>query len=304
MECWGAQGGDQSRTNGASGTGTGPNPYGGKGAYVCGQIILNKTDLYVYVGEEGGYNNNLRTNTFNGGGGGGIIPGSTIDGRGARGGGATDIRTVNGDWNNSASLNSRIIIAAGGGGCTTYGTHAGRTGDGSGGAAGGLIGYDGLTTNVSGQSTSSITNAKGGTQSGGGDGWKSAGVISGSQSGGLGIGGTPTATNGGEVREGGGGSGKYGGGSGGVVSARVGSGAGGSSYISGHPGCSTITGYAFISGTTKMIDGKGLTWTTSSQTAGGTAERMPTTSGGQEALNTGHSGDGYAKITMVTPLDN
>ena len=46
-----------------------------------------------------------------------------------------------------------------------------------------------------------------------------------------------------------------------------------------------------------MIDGKGLLWTTAGQTTGGSAERMPTTSGGQEALNTGHTGHGYAKIT-------
>lgn len=89
----------------------------------------------------------------------------------------------------------------------------------------------------------------------------------------------------------GGGGGYYGGGNTDYV------GIGGSSFISGHPGCSTISGYAFITGTTKMIDGIGRTWTTTSQATGGTAEQMPTTSGGKEALNTGHSGDGYAKIT-------
>ena len=48
-----------------------------------------------------------------------------------------------------------------------------------------------------------------------------------------------------------------------------------------------------------MIDGKGLLWTTAGQTTGGSAERMPTTSGGLEPLNTGHAGDGYARITYL-----
>jgi len=299
LECWGAQGGDQSRTNHSSGSGSGITPSGGKGAYVCGQILLSKGIVYAYVGEQGGYNNTTRTITFNGGGAGASDSGT--DGSGSRGGGATDFRTTkhsdSNGWGGDASLNSRIIVAAGGGGCTTYGTVTNSTRDGSGGPAGGLIGYSGLTTVKTGGSNTSLVNtyaanATGGTQSGGGSGWKWNGSLSSSSNGNKGYGGGSSAT-----REGGGGGGLYGGGSGGVVSHVVASGAGGSSFISGHPGCASITGYVFTTGTTKMIDGKGLTWTTSSQTTGGTAEQMPTTSGGQEALNAGHSGDGYAKIT-------
>ena len=297
IECWGAQGGDQSRTNYATGTGTGPTPYGGRGAYVCGSIALSEaTTLYVYVGEEGGYNNNSTSMTFNGGGGGGDTSGrGSPDGAGSRGGGATDVRTISGTWDNSTSLNSRIIIAAGGGGCTTYGVHAGRTGDGSGGAAGGLIGYNGLTTNVAGVSTSEATNATGGTQSGGGVGWKWNGTLSYSQSGGLGFGNSPTSFSDG-IRSGGGGAGLYGGGSGGVVGSRVSSGAGGSSYISGHPGCTANSTYIFSS--TKMIDGKGLLWTTAGQTTGGDAKTMPTPPGG--SISAGNNGHGYCLITGTT----
>jgi len=307
MECWGAQGGDQSRTNYASGTGSGPTPYGGRGAYVSGQIVLSdQTTLYVYVGEEGGYNNTSTSSTFNGGGYGGDTswrPGG-IDGAGSRGGGATDIRSIkhsgSDGWSGNTSLLSRIIVAAGGGGCTTYGVHGGRTGDGSGGAAGGLIGYSGSITVYGSTSTAGCTPAAGGSQVGGGLGFLYNGSPSYSQSGGLGYGNGSINFGSDGHRDPGGGSGLYGGGSGGIKGGSpVGSAAGGSSFISGHPGCATITGYTFTS--TKMIDGKGLSWTTAGQTTGGSAERMPTTSGGQEALNTGHSGDGYTIITYVKP---
>ena len=308
MECWGAQGGDQARTNYSSGAGTGPDPYGGRGAYVRGQITLPKSKtLYVYVGEQGGYNNTSRIVTFNGGGEGASETG-TVDGSGSRGGGATDIRTTkhsgSNGWGGVSSLNTRLIVAGGGGGCTTYGTvSAGdtATGDGSGGAAGGLKGYPGLSTYKSSKQSAYVnktyTDAQGGSQSAGGAGWQWKGsdpVIWNGSAGGLGYGGSIGSKNN-AIREGGGGSGMYGGGSGGVIGSMVSSGAGGSSFISGHPGCATITGYTFTS--TKMIDGKGLLWTTAGQTTGGSAERMPTTSGGQEALNTGHTGHGYAKIT-------
>lgn len=305
MECWGAQGGDQSRTNNSSGNGNGVTPYGGRGAYVCGQVNLTAlTSLYVYVGEQGGYNVVSSEITFNGGGIG--LLGSTTDGSGARGGGATDIRitkhTGSDGWSGDTSLKKRIIVAGAGGGCTTYGTVYRSntdysTGDGSGGAAGGLIGYPGLTTykpmHASAQSSySKTTSATGGTQNSGGSAWKLNGTATGATAGGLGYGGSATISH-----SAGAGSGLYGGGGGGVTGGVVGSGAGGSSFISAHPGCSTISGYAFISGTTKMIDGKGLTWTTSNQTTGGTAEKMPKPDGTEYNLNTGHTGNGYAKIT-------
>lgn len=88
IECWGASGSYSSIA---------PNP--GKGAYVKGTIYLNNNDkLLIYVGEG---EENKKVEQFNGGG-----KGSTY---GYSGGGATDIRL-------SASLNDRILVAAGGAG--------------------------------------------------------------------------------------------------------------------------------------------------------------------------------------------
>lgn len=53
--------------------------------------------------------------------------------------GATDIRTINGVWNDSNSIASRIIVAGGGGGADNSTNEAiGMGDDGSGGAGGGL----------------------------------------------------------------------------------------------------------------------------------------------------------------------
>lgn len=81
----------------------------GQGAYTKGSIHLKKGDtFYVYVGEKG---KNNRTVSFNGGGYGGY--GKEI---GWSGGGATDIRLMNGNWNNLEGLKSRVMVAGGGGG--------------------------------------------------------------------------------------------------------------------------------------------------------------------------------------------
>jgi len=127
IECWGASGGSSNLC----------------GAYTSGVISLTEgTTLFVYVGQIGsGITGKAVDNpgTFNGGGPGGR--GGTYGNQypnGSSGGGATDVRMVGGSWNDSSSLNSRIIVAAGAGGiagiCNT-------------GAAGGLTGYGGLTQN-------------------------------------------------------------------------------------------------------------------------------------------------------------
>ena len=83
----------------------------GLGSYVSGVMYMNANDyLYVYVGAKGG-----SSNTFN---------------SGSKGGGATDVRLVNGEWNSDESLKTRIMVAAGAGG--------GTTSDNSGGA---LVGF-------------------------------------------------------------------------------------------------------------------------------------------------------------------
>ena len=123
FECWGAQGG--------IGLNDGEKIYpGGKGAYVSGDIrITARTQLYLFVGGKG-EDGNAAKNTvakggFNGGGNGGS---DTRDDEGAgAGGGSSDIRVVNGSWNNYPSLVSRIMVAAGGSGSVfnTYGAPGG-----------------------------------------------------------------------------------------------------------------------------------------------------------------------------------
>ena len=117
FECWGAQGGG--------------NTTGGYGAYTSGIMNLaQNSKFYVYVG-----NKPDRTeNSFNGGGQTNNTHYPTDDG-----GGATDIRLVNGNWDNFNSLKSRIMVAGAGGGAVYYNStyYAGAS-------AGGLNGFDGI----------------------------------------------------------------------------------------------------------------------------------------------------------------
>ncbi|MDO4996033.1 MAG: glycine rich domain-containing protein [Bacilli bacterium] len=242
----------------------------GKGAYVSGNIELSKGNkFYVVVGNKSAFTTGscYETNknaTYNG----------SLSGGCSIGGGATDIRIVKGNvWYDSQSLASRIIVAAGGGGGLNY--YNEETGEpGSGGAGGGIRGIDGIGKNPN------LTNAspgKGATQTK----YKFGYFPNNS-----------TSTGGGGYYTGQGG---YGGNAG-----------GGSSFISGYKGCIAITaeddltpicveetdpedqdiscsyhysGYRFtngvmIPGNESMIDPDGTTVT-------------------------GHSGNGYARITLI-----
>lgn len=112
IQAWGAQGG-ASRENNVIST----ERVGGYGAYTAGMIDLQKGQtLYIYVGGKGqdGVKSGYATGGYNGGGRGDY---DHADDEGAGGGGgATDIRLVKGAWNDFASLKSRIMVAAGGGG--------------------------------------------------------------------------------------------------------------------------------------------------------------------------------------------
>ena len=124
IECWGAQGG-----RGLNNTEI---KYpGGKGAYTSGIIYLSeRTPLYLYIGQKGSdgmHNTTYRApGGWNGGGNGGADI-QDNDGPGG-GGGATDVRLTPGDWNNTESLRSRIMVAAGGSG-GAYRTYGGPGGD-------------------------------------------------------------------------------------------------------------------------------------------------------------------------------
>ena len=301
IETWGAQGG---------GTSSLPGGYGG---YVSGSIMLHENDsLYVYVGEN--YNGYKNSFCFNGGGKGSYSTSeNTVN---YNGGGATDVRyfgtyqPTEADlaWDSTIGLNSRIMVAAGGGGYTSW------TNGSKGGNAGGLIGG-------SGNRIGSIVNSTGGTQTSGGNGTNNTSTTP--MAGVFGVGGYGSDYSYAWVYYSGGGGGFYGGGSGGAISGSVGSAAGGSSYISGHTGCVAITsissrdartgtnGASCTTGTsdnlcsshysdkvfadTVIIDGSGYFWTNDK----GSLQQMPNPSGGYYASGVGHSGNGYARITYL-----
>ncbi|MBP5675103.1 hypothetical protein J6W91_02105 [Candidatus Saccharibacteria bacterium] len=287
VELWGAQGG----SSGTFGTAGRCNADGSYGGYVSGQTSATaSTNLYVYIGQ---HVTEEETGSFNGS--------TSSTSCGAAGGGATDIRTTNGAWNNAASLRSRIIVAGGGGNVSDkYNETNSGPACKSSNYGGGLNGGSCKATSVSSTATqtaaakcvvSGSTNACGSYTPGTMDGAFGAGANAGA----------------------GGGGGWYGGSGGGY---QKGGGTGGSSYISGHTGsvavtstssstpksgCTTgttnnacsISPYGYTFTDTVMIDGGGYKWTNTK----GSKTNMPTTSG--SGTEVGHSGNGYAKITWL-----
>ena len=282
VELWGASGQIEDSVAGP-----------GNGAYTSGNIKFNGNELlYVVVGSSSPYN----------GGGYGE----------ARGGGATDIRTLNDVSNDFDNLKSRIMVAAGGGG----GFHSPNTSNHKPGHAGGLIGYDAdADYDNTGQSPLSAKgySGHGATQTSGGLGGTAdlhPGIYSNfdevmlTKDGKFGKGGFAAASSGG-------GSGYYGGGHGLHPGSTWSGGGGGSSFISGYSGCDAIaesstenniihtgqpnhySGKVFTDSV--MIDGKGCNWSTGSATNCGTNQPQPD---GTNAI--GHSGNGYAKITLLS----
>ena len=74
--------------------------YFGRGAYTKGSIYLRKPkNFYIFIGNKAGFNSLNATSRAV-----------------AYGGGASDVRLVNGPWDDFESLKSRIFVAAGGGG--------------------------------------------------------------------------------------------------------------------------------------------------------------------------------------------
>lgn len=272
IELWGAAGGSAYYNR----DGSGDLIEGGRGAYTTGIITLDAGDiLYVYTGRIGrnGTADTVSQATFNGGGTGG----SKYQG-GASGGGATDIRLINGYWNDDKSLRSRIMVAGGGGGASNW------TNATTGGYAGGLTGSSGILNSGS----VSHTTATGGSQTAGGKG--AVGTVSGG-AGTFGIGGNSYPSYGG-----GGGGGYYGGGAGSYLSSGVSSGAGGSSFISGHDGCNAINADGTHNNT--AIHYSKRVFTDTSIIAGNKTMPNPRASGSV----VGNPGNGYAKITLVSIL--
>lgn len=309
IELWGAKGGGTK---------------GGKGSYVKGNIELEQGEtIYIYVGGQGDSNGN---GGYNGGGNVGVSEPINHE-RNDGGGGATDVRLVSGLWNNKTSLNSRIMVAAGGGGANNDGTN--KYGYGFYGGPG--RGLTGSTAEASGSSIIQNMTGKDASQTSGGAGGESTaadgndGNRNKGNQGGFGYGGNGQTSKNTQTLSGGagGGSGYYGGGSGEACASNCGGAeGGGSSYISGHTGCVAIASQTSISprtangtsctnGTTTnlcsvhysnkvftdtlMIDGSGYKWTTTK----GALEQMPNPNGGYYGSGTGNTGDGYARITIL-----
>ncbi len=193
IEAYGAQGGTQ---------------YGGKGAYVSGELKVTPGEvLYIYVGGQGN-NEETFSQGSEGGWNGGGNGGSGV--YGSSGGGASDVRQ------GGKELADRVIVAGGGGGCQ------GKPGRET--YNGGFGGGD--ENNGSGKGLPNLPTA-GTEEEGGKSGWTENYW---GENGTFGRGGSNAFYDGNNKRYGGGGGGGYYGGGGGHPWC---SGAGGSSYTGG-----------------------------------------------------------------------
>ena len=269
LQVWGAQGGSYNTSYAT----------GGLGGYSQGYIHLNVGDtLYVYTGGQGNYGTNSSTTIQSGGG---FNGGGNAGYRGGAGGGGTDIRI------NADSLYARVIVAGGGGGAYAYNSNY----KANGGAGGGNSGVNGSYY----RSSYSSWVGKAGTQTAGGARATGSSTNYYGGAGTFGIGGNSgyKASSTSYYSNGAGGGGWYGGSAAGNNSSSTNS---NRNYASGGGGGS---GYVYTESTAANYPSGCLLnsnyYMTSAATIGGdTAFESPT--GGTE---TGHSGNGYAKVTYV-----
>lgn len=237
---------------------------GGRGGYSVGTLFL-KNYKNIFL-KAGGYSQS-NTNAGYNGGGSGIL-------NGAGGGGASDIRI------GSDSLYSRVIVAGGGGGAGVTSASANPAGCG-----GGLYGGDGYYNNTTGSYTTGSNRCGGSaSQTAGGKSWSTQSA------------GTGTFGQGGNASGyscGGGGGGWYGGG--GAYDNDSDSdgrwGGGGSGYV-----YTSSTASSYPTGCLLTSD----YYLTNAQTiAGNTSFTSPT-----GVTETGHTGNGYVRITTLNVDDN
>ena len=336
----------------------------GKGSYTSGEIELKKgTKLYIHTGQNATTAGDFKSEAYNAGSkAAGVKEYPRTKGyhNSSSGGGATDIRLTAGEWNDLNSLKSRRMVAAGGGGTQYFEgkmKNYEQKIEGTGGAGGGLIGYEGYQKAILNYSTdiwtTQETNAypgtsttKAGTKYGfvGAGTQKQGGKTNpctssakcDEKSGNVGTDGTlGIAGNGSSAEAGGGGGGGYYGGAGGGLAFAIAredsglchsSGAGGSSYISGHTGSISLknknntscketgtnpTNYIgttdktcsyynndYIFKNTTMIDGEGYSWTNIRNKL----VKMP--SYANDSIDKGNIKSGHAKITALTTGSN
>lgn len=244
--------------------------YGGKGGYSVGELTLSEeTMLYIQVGRSGGYaGDSVYTIETSGGYNGG----GKRDNSSPGGGGATDIRI------GQDSLYARVIVAGGGGSDganNKKGMYGGGESGGSSTEGYGTGGFGGTQTGVSDsswQTASQSENTSSQSDAYAGFGFGGNGVTYGGGYGGAGGGGWY------------GGSGAYPDGS----NDDDRGGGGGSGYI-----YTSSTAFNYPSGC--LLNSS--YYLTNAQTIAGNTSFPSPTSGSTE---TGHSGNGYARITVLT----
>ena len=270
IECWGAQGGN------ATANGSICINERGLGAYTIGLIpFLKDLTVYIYVGGKGedGVVGVHSAGGYNGGGSGAWD--ENDDDTGGGGGGATDVRLTGGTWDAFSSLKSRIMVAAGGGGRCERHTQPGY----GGGLSGGNV-YRNNEIICSGATQTSIIWGHGDNTAGKGKNneygyW---------------------------VGLSGGGGGYYGGNASWDATesnSSYANASGGSSFISGYSGCDAIAESSTednIIHTGQPNHYSGKVFTNPIMIAGNAS--MPKPKGGTE---TGHSGEGYAIISWISP---
>lgn len=238
---------------------------GGLGGYSKGELLVTQNlTLYMYIGSKG--YSKVETVVFNGGG----LAEASSNYNSGSGGGATDISLKKDSWDSTNHFYSRLIVAGGGGG-----GGAGASGSGYNGAYGGGEVGGGVSISNSAHDTVS-----GGTQTTAGI---SSTTYTGLTGGSFGKGGTYQS--GGVESGGGGGGGWYGGGAGSYGTA----GAGGSGYVYTSTTASNYPSGCLLNSTYYLSN---------AQTIAGN-QSFPSPTGGTE---TGHSGNGYVRITKLTNI--
>ena len=265
LECWGAEGGngtDYPNTN-------------GKGGYSVGVLTLSQTlNIFIYAGGAGIATPSASEWTItNGGFNGGGWTRSYNKSVGS-GGGATDIRI------GSASLYARVIVAGGGGGS--------GNGQGASGHGGGYngIGYVAGTGSVS-INNNGYNNVIGNyaTQTTGGDCIVyQSDEQNNSKAGTFGIGACFYSNNSSNTASGGGGGGWYGGGA-----TNHCSGGGGSGYVYTSSSVSSYPSGCLLNSSYYLTDAQTIAGNQSFLAPSGSTE-------------TGHSGNGYVRITKLTDV--
>ena len=241
---------------------------GGMGGYSKGYIYLNAGDtLFVHTGGAGSYGTSLNSLT-----GGGANGGGNAGYRGGAGGGATDIRI------GADTFLNRVIVAGGGGGAAVIDS----TYKANGGAGGGTYGIDGEYYDA----THLAYVGTGGMQIAGGGGGSGISTEYNGSVGVFGVGGNSANRNNNVNSNGAGGGGWYGGGgAGNGNSSNYAAGGGGGSGFIYTASSQVPADYAVVSN---------YYLSNASTHAGNTSFIAP--NGDTE---TGHSENGYAKITYV-----